>query len=132
MEEKKVNIFEFATRTKMRFEYRGILSVEDLWDLSLTGLDTIYKQLNAKKKLEKEDSLLTTTKATAQEVTLEVAIEIVKYIAKAKQDEANAAKLAAAKRMEKQRLLEILANKKDTELQGKSIEEIEKMIAELS
>lgn len=40
------NIFEFATRNKVRFSFKGLISVEDLWDLSLTNLDSIYKELN--------------------------------------------------------------------------------------
>ena len=40
------NIFEMATRNKYRFPYKGMISVEDLWDLNQTQLDSIYKALN--------------------------------------------------------------------------------------
>ena len=33
------NIFEYAVRNKVRFPFKGMISVEDLWDLSLTNLD---------------------------------------------------------------------------------------------
>ena len=51
-----VNIFEVATRSKMRFPFRGNISVEDLWDLSVNDLDSIFKTLNARVKQTKEEA----------------------------------------------------------------------------
>ena len=53
-----MDIFEKATREKTRFAYKGFLSVEDLWDLPLMDLDRIFKSLNGKLRMTKEDSLL--------------------------------------------------------------------------
>lgn len=53
-------LFELATRNKMRFPFRGMISVEDLWDLSLTNLDSVFKILNAEAKKSEEESLLNT------------------------------------------------------------------------
>ena len=44
------NVFERAAMNKYRFPYKGQISVEDLWDLSLPGLDSVFKQLNKLKK----------------------------------------------------------------------------------
>ena len=46
-----MNIFERAVREKTRFNYKGLISVEDLWDLSLEKLDAIWCELEA--ELEK-------------------------------------------------------------------------------
>ena len=54
------NLIESATRSKMRFPFKGMISVEDLWDLSLTNLDSVFKTLNAEVKKFEEESLLHT------------------------------------------------------------------------
>ena len=71
-------MFENATRTKMRFPFKGMISVEDLWDLSVKDLDTIFKTLNAQVKKSQEESLLVTK--TEEDEVLSTQIEIVKYI----------------------------------------------------
>lgn len=123
------NLFEIATRGKLRFPYNGVVSVEDLWQLPLTKLDGIYKTLNAEAKQTKEESLLETK--TAKDEELEVKIEIIKHIVKTKQDEAKALKDAASKKEEKQKLLNILDRKENEALEALSPEEIKKRIAEL-
>lgn len=71
-------LFVKATREKMRFPYKGQATVEDLWDLSMTELDRIYKTLNAQQKRAQEDSLLDTKSEEDEELTAQ--IEIVRYI----------------------------------------------------
>ena len=52
------NLFEVASREKFRFPFKGMVSVEDLWDLSVTNLDQVFKALNSELKQAKEESLL--------------------------------------------------------------------------
>lgn len=127
MENEKM--FEMATRNKMRFPYKGEASVEDLWDLSVENLDSVYKVLNSEAKQVKEDSLLDTR--TEENKELDLKIKIVKHIVQVKLDEKEMKLLAKGKREEKQKLMKILASKQDEELAGKSSEEIQKMIDEL-
>lgn len=123
------NIFEVATRGKYRFPYKGQITVEDLWDLSVTQLDSIFKTLNAQYKQSKEESLLE-TKSKEDEV-LDTQIAIVKHIVAVKQQEA-ANRLAEKERYEKkQRIMEIMADKQDEALKGKSLEDLQKMLDEL-
>ena len=89
----KNEMFVTATRNKFRFPFRGQISVEDLWDLSVENLDSVYKTLNSQVKKAKEESLLN-TKSREDEI-IEMQIEIVKYIVSVKQDES--AKKVAAK-----------------------------------
>ena len=123
------NMFELASRSKTRFPYKGMISVEDLWDLPVEALDSIYKTLNAKVKQSNEESLL--SKPTKQDAELTIQIEIVKRIVAVKQEETAARLKAKEQREKKQRLMEILASKQDAELQNKTPEEIQKMLAEL-
>ena len=126
---KELNIFEVATREKYRFPYRGSISVEDLWDLPLTGLDSIFKTLNKQVKQSQEESLLDVK--TKDDETLDNQIAIVKYIVAVKQREASERLAAKDKREQKQKLMAILREKQDSELKNKSAAEIEAMIAAL-
>lgn len=122
-------MFIKASREKMRFPFKGLATVEDLWDLSVTELDKIYKSLNAKAKQAQEESLLE-VKASEDE-TLTAQIEIIKYISSVKLEEKKAAEMAKERKEQKQKIMSILASKQDEALQGKSIEELEKMLDEL-
>jgi hypothetical protein len=123
------NMFELASRTRVRFSFKGLISVEDLWDLSLENLDTIFKALNTELKQAKEESLLTTRSKKDDELALKV--ELVKYVVKTKLEE-NAAKLEAKERkLKKQQIMEIMASKQDDALKTKSLEELSKMLNEL-
>lgn len=122
-------IFEIATRRKFRFPFKGQCTVEDLWDLSLTNLDQVFKTLNAQKKQADEESLLTTKSAEDEE--LEAKISIVRYIVSVKQNEAAARALGRERKQQAEQLKTILAEKELQELKGKTAEEIKAMIAEL-
>ena len=124
------NIFEYATRNKIRFPFRGVISTEDLWDLSLANLDSIYKTLNKQVKQSEEESLLATK--TSVDAELEVQIAIVKYIVSVKLEEQNAREKAAAKKAQKQKIMSIIATKEDEALQNSSVDDLKKMLEELN
>ena len=122
-------MFETAVRNKMRFPYKGQISVEDLWDLDVNALDGVFKTLNSKVKVSQEESLLRTRSKESEE--LMVQIEIVKYIVSVKLAEAEARKNAEANRAKRQRILGILADKQESDLKNKSPEELQAMLAAL-
>ena len=126
---KEMNIFEYATREELRFQYKGIQSVEDLWKLPVKELDGIYKDLNKEMKKTEEDSLLN-TKDDA-DIALKVKIEIIKHIVAVKLAEAEAAEKAFAKKAQKQKIMSIIAIKENEALQNSSIEDLQKMLGEL-
>lgn len=125
-----MNIFEYAVRNKIRFPFKGMISVEDLWDLSLTSLDSIYKTLNKQVKQTEEESLLITK--TNVDTELEVQIAIVKHIVSVKLDEQDAREKAAAKKAQKQKIMAIIATKEDEALQNSSVDDLRKMLDELN
>ena len=119
-------MFEKAIRGKVRFDYKGVIGVEDLFDLRPEELDSIYKSLNGKLKEVKEESLLK-TKTKADEL-LELKIEIVKHVFTTKVEEAAVRAKAKETKEKNQKILEIIANKENEGLQGKSIEELRAML----
>ena len=123
------NIFEYATREALRFPYKGMQSVEDLWQLSVKELDSIYKTLNKQVKQSEEESLLSTKASVDTE--LEVQIAIVKHIVSVKLAEKEDAEKASAKKAQKQKIMSIIATKQDEALQNSSIDDLKKMLDEL-
>ena len=125
----KEKMLEVAIRNKFRFNFRGLISVEDLWDLSVQNLDLIFKELNSQIKQVKEESLLGAK--TQQDKELDIKIDIIKHIVSTKLEETeNRAKSKEIKE-QKQKVMEIISAKKDASLENKSVEELEKMLNEL-
>ena len=130
------NLFLQATREKFRFESpKGDLSVEQLWDLPLTSrtgfdLDTVAKAVNADLKASNEESFVNVNNNPAVS-RLQAKLEVVKAIIEVKLAQVEATKKRAEKAAERQRLMEVLHSKKDQELQGLSVEEIERRLSQL-
>ncbi|MFC8685973.1 hypothetical protein [Brevibacillus porteri] len=124
-----MNIFEYATKNKLRFPFKGIIATEDLYDLNLESLDSIFKALNSQLKQVKEESLLNTK--TKEDKELDVKIEIVKYIVNVKLEERDMKIKAKEQKEKKQKILEILSHKQNEALQSKSIDELKEMLKEL-
>ena len=124
-----MNMFEIATRTKMRFPFKGMISVEDLWDLSVRDLDNVFKTLNAQVKKSQEESLLA-TKSKEEEV-LAMQINIVKHIVEVKLAEAEAMQHSRELKEKKQKIMEVLSAKQDADLHNKSIDELKAMLDEM-
>lgn len=123
------NIFEAASKNKYRYPYKGMITTEDLWDLTQAQLDAIYKALNKGVSEAQVSSLM--HKVTEVDAELLNKIEIVKYIFNAKEAEAEARKNDAAKHAKKQRILDILAQKQEDALQNMSEDDLKKMLDEL-
>lgn len=121
------SIFTNASRKKYRFNYKGVITTEDLWDLSLKDLDGIYKTLRKQEKVENEEESLLTTK-TAADTELSEKIAIVKFIVQTKQEEAAAAMDAKAKADRRQEILAVIDKKKKAALDEMSIEDLAKML----
>lgn len=123
-------MFEVAARNKVRFAFRGMISVEDLWDLPVENLDGIFKSLNAQSKQMKEESLLGSRSKEDDELSLK--IEIVKFVVKTKLEETAKRMKDKEQKEKRQKIMEIMAGKKDADLQNKSLDELSKMLDELS
>ncbi len=123
------NLFEIATRNRYRFNYKGVMTVEDLWSLRVEDLDAIFKALNRQKKTADEDSLLATK--SAEDTELANKIELVKYIVSVKLTEAEDRKTAAEKKEQRDKILAIMAKKQDAKLENMDMAELEAELAKL-
>lgn len=124
------NLFEIATRNRYRFNYKGVMTIEDLWSLRVEDLDTIFKMLNRQKKTADEDSLLATKSAEDQDLANK--IDIVRYIVSVKLAEAAERVSAAEKKAQRDKIMEIVAKKKDKALEDMGIDDLMKKLEELN
>lgn len=123
-------MFEKATRKKLRFSTnKGLLSVEDLWDLNLTALDGLARGYHNKIKEAEEVSFIAPAKVAANDD--ELSFEIVKHIIGVKLKEKAAAELSAAKKKERATLLALIEDKKQEALKDSSIEDLMKRVEAL-
>lgn len=122
------NIFIFAAKNKIRFAYNGKITVEDLWDLSLEDLDNLYRTLKREQSMRSEDSLLDAPKK--EDEVLNAQIEIVKAVVEDRIADMTSSKERMARNQRNQKILEIIAKKKDAALESMSIEDLESLLAD--
>ena len=122
-----MELFKLAAKEKYRFPFRGNISVEDLFDLTTSQLDVVYKELKSQVK-ESSDSLL--KEVSTEDKELKNKIEIVKTIFEDKKTEAVQKEQVLSEKQRKERIKELIAQKKDQDLVDKSIEELEAMLGE--
>lgn len=130
-----MNIFEKATKRKLRFDNNdgssfGVLSVEELWDLSLPKLDTIYKQINKNIKVTKEESFLV-QESSGNDIN-SLKYDLVVHIMTYKLDKQEATRQAKERKEEVEELMEILANQEKEAKQKMTPAAIKKRIKELT
>lgn len=133
-----VNIFEKATRIKLRFpSEKGELTLEQLWDVPLRSkaseafsLDTIAKGANAALEKVSENSFVDSTRNPAQE-KCSLVLDVIKHVIKVKLGEEQRAAKRADLRVEEERLKEILAGKRDEALAGLSETQLTKRLNEI-
>lgn len=124
------NIFEQASRCKLRFETtKGLLTVEDLWDLPLSSsngvcLDSIAKVLN-KQLSDNEVSFVHQQSKQSKLVSLK--FEIVKYIINTRLNEAKINEEKVVKQSKLNQINELLKKREDDKLNEMSIEDLMKL-----
>jgi hypothetical protein len=124
--------FKKASQLQLRFATtKGLLSVEQLWGLSTATLASTAKAIKQDlKKASADDDLSFLTEATVTKVDVEnqLRFEIVKDVYLTKKAEQDAARTKEETKAHNQRIMELIQNKKERELEGKSIEELQAML----
>lgn len=128
-------LYKKAAQVKLRIQTcKGLLSVEDVWGLSLANLDASIRSLAPLvKKYQTEDSdldFLSSNSDTKSEETslLELSFEILKDVYITKKEEANAKAKARETKEFNQKIMSLIAEKQENSLKDKSIEELMAMI----
>lgn len=124
-----MNIFEIASRKKLTFNYRGVLQVSDLWDLTQKQLNDVYMAQMEIVAKSNTDSLLTTDTVDRN---AQLRAEIVKHIFEVRKTEIEASAKRTENAARRAKLMEVLAEKQNESLKSASVEELMKMIDELS
>lgn len=126
-----MSIYKQAAQQKLRFDTtRGSLSAEQLFDLPLTILATAIRNLRGimKKEVQVEDDLSFLDQPVKANTANQLRFEILKDVYLTKKAEV-AAVIADRERKERnQRIMELIKNKQDKELENKSIEELKAML----
>lgn len=128
-------MFELASRLKLRFgTVKGRVTVEDLWDMPLTdddgcSLDDIAKSLNRAIKEDADASFVVQAKKNKCEEENELRFDITKYVISVKLADIEEAENAGIKKVQREKLLRIIAAKKDATLEDMPLEELEKMVS---
>lgn len=119
-----------ALKNKFRFEYKGLISLEDLFDLNIKDLDAIYRNLKKEENDLQGDSLLV-SEENPKVHEVNVKIKIVKEIFDMKQAEIAKAEKALANKAQKDKILAIIEDKENQELSEKSIDELREIYKNL-
>jgi hypothetical protein len=126
-----MSMFEKATRQKLRFQTSvGFIGVEDLWDLPLTKLNSLAKNLNRELKTAEEEDFL--QEKSSEDVETKLKFDIVLHILSTKKDEKKARETSIARKAEREKILGILAKKQDDALENMSEDDLRKKLEELS
>lgn len=131
------NIFEQAVRQKLRFQtVRGLLTVEQLWDLPLdkgeVNLYQIATELVADTQSKPEKELTFFKKATTKNYEAQLKFDIVKHIVTVKVAEIEDKESEAVRKTELDEIDRLIAAKEAESKANLSLDELRKMKAKLS
>lgn len=120
-------MYKQASKLQLRINTtRGPLTVEQLWDLPLTMLDALAVSLEEEYKKSGKKSFLAAKSKKDKE--LKLMFDIVLDVLTTKVEDAEAARLVADTKEHNQKILEMIKRKQDSELEGKSVKELEKLL----
>lgn len=120
-------MYKEALQKKLRFKTnKGMISTEDLFDLSLQNLNTLAIMLDKKVSEASKKSFIEElpAKENDDELRFNIVKDVINIKLKARKDNIDKAQADA----QNKRILEILAKRKDEELEKKSTEELYAMI----
>lgn len=121
--------FKQASKLKLRFQTTvGLLSVEQLWDLSQTQLSNAIKAVKKVLKTTDDDELSFLENTKVVDIENQLRFDILKDIYLSKKEEVEAAKNAAETKRHNQKILALIEEKQEGKLRDMSIEELRNLL----
>lgn len=120
-------MYKEALQKKLRFKTnKGMITTEDLFDLSLQNLNTLAIMLDKKISEAPKKSFIEElpAKENDDELRFSIVKDVINIKLKARKDNIDKAQAD----VQKKRILEILAKRNDEELEKKSTEELRAML----
>lgn len=119
--------FKLASQKKLRFQTnKGLLSVEQLWDLSLEDLDALAVSLEIEHKESGKKSFL--VKTSVKDKTAKLRFDIVLDVLNTKVEEMQTAQEVAEIKEHNKKIITLISEKQEESLKGKSIKQLEAML----
>lgn len=123
-----MNIFEKASRLKLRFDLNGQISTEQLWTANMPALADYEQQLSELVESYGKSTRRSRRNRTTEQEMNTLRLEIVTYILDVREAEVEEAAVAAANKANNQRILELIKAKQDQKLAEMSVEELQAML----
>lgn len=123
-----MNIFEQASRVKLRFDVNGQISVEQLWTVNMQSLANYEQTLTEMVESYGKSTRRTRQTRTAEQNANELRLAIVTHILDVREQEAEASTNAAATKEHNQRILELIRAKQEQKLADMSEEELKALL----
>lgn len=120
-------MYKNASRLKLRFKTtKGLLTVEQLWNLSLTELDSLAVYLEKNYKKSDEKSFLVAKSEEDKEAKLK--FDVVLDVLNTKVEESKKLKNEAERKVHNEKIMSLIKEKEDAKLKDMDIEDLKKMV----
>lgn len=124
-----MDIYKEAAKLKLRFATpKGVLSVEQLWELTQKDLDSCIRSLKKAIKKNDDDDLAFLDNSGVVNSIDQLRFDVLKDVYLTNKRETEETKNALEVKQHNQKIMELIAEKKEQGLKDKSIEELEKLL----
>lgn len=122
-------MYKQATKQKLRVATtKGLLSAEQLWDLSLTEIDALAVSLEKEHQESGKKSFLTSR--SEKDKTVKLKFDIVLDVLNTKVEEATVLQKRKERKERNQKILSLIEEKKDESLKSMSVKKLEALLVE--
>ena len=119
-----MDIFAQASRAKLRFTTsKGVVSHENLWDFTLTELNSLAVKLDEACTASKGKSFLDET--SKEDATTKLMFDVVLFVLETKKKELAESRKATEIKLHNNRIDELIAKQKEAALEKLSVAELE-------